>query len=250
MTKENFGRIQSEITNFTQLEYRAPEQLDLHSGYPINEKVDSWAIGVVLYQMMYFKMPFESSERENQVEGIVSFPQTDKYTRALQKLTKKLFEPNPRKRPSVRQAFRFIENIQSKLLTTNPTNRPKKSLFSNIDEEEKKDQDYSGDEKRKYKTTQSEMDNNANFAYGKDRNIDTTEKNFEGFGTKSMDTLSNGTRGWVRYATDNSNFPPKIQFLAKLVLKAWKKKDKIYTFYKNLDQRGFGDNTIIALKSL
>lgn len=122
-----------------------------------------------------------------------------------------------------------------------------KDIFSNVDEEERKG-DSSDEDKRGYKTAIGEEEQV--IEYDRDGGLDTTDRDFRGFATKVVDTFSNGTRGWVRYATDNSNFPPKIQFLAKLVLKAWRKKNKIHKFYKNLDQRGFGDNTIIALKSL
>jgi len=105
--------VQSEIANFTRPEYRAPEQLDLQSGYEINEKVDSWCLGIVLYQMMFFKMPFTSKERDKQRKGKVSFPRTNRYNRNLRKLLKRLLEPNPKERPSVKQVFRFIENIQA-----------------------------------------------------------------------------------------------------------------------------------------
>lgn len=42
ITEDELGRIQSDINNHTRVEYRAPEQLDLHAGFPINEKVDVW----------------------------------------------------------------------------------------------------------------------------------------------------------------------------------------------------------------
>ncbi|CAI2363508.1 unnamed protein product [Moneuplotes crassus] len=247
VTKEDMGKIQSEITYYTQPEYRAPEQLDFYSGYPIGVKIDSWALGVVLYQMMYFRKPFDASDKQNQTDGIASYPQTNKYSLALQKLVKKLLTKDPADRPSANQTFKVIENIQSQLMSGNSADR-RKDIFSNIDEEERKD-DSSDEERKKYKTAYSE-DDPEDYIYGKASHLDTTDKDFRGFATRVVDTLSNGTRGWVRYATDNSNFPPKIQFLAKLVLKAWRKKDKIHKFYKNLDQRGFGDNTIIALKSL
>ena len=42
--------------------YRAPEQLDLFLGYPIDERVDVWALGCLLYTLMFFKSPFNESE--------------------------------------------------------------------------------------------------------------------------------------------------------------------------------------------
>lgn len=84
--EEDISRVQAEIFNSTQPSHRAPEQLDLQQGYPINEKVDVWALGVTLYNMMYFKMPFTKSEKANQIEAAVSFPHT--YSPQLEKLCK------------------------------------------------------------------------------------------------------------------------------------------------------------------
>ena len=169
----------------------------------------------------------------------------------LLKLLKRLFEPNPKERPSVKQAFRFIETIQSKLTSNNPRSKGKSSAFSKFDEEDKDNSDSSGDDVKKYKTAFREDEENIEENMdGKIKELDTVNRDFRGFATKVPDKFSNGTQGWVRYATDNSSFPPKIQFLSKLVLKAWKNRDKIGKFYKNLDMRGFGQNTIIALKSL
>ena len=40
--------------------YRSPEQLDFYSNFPINEKVDIFALGVLLFMICYQKPPFES----------------------------------------------------------------------------------------------------------------------------------------------------------------------------------------------
>lgn len=87
-----------------------------------------------------------------------------------------------------------------------------------------------------------EVDNNSS---------DEPDKNFTGFGTKIAASLTkSGTKGWIIYATENSTLPPRIQYIAKLILKAWRKPDKIPKFYSCLMERGFEQNTIIALKTL
>lgn len=47
--EDEIPKIKSEIKNSTSPLYRAPEQLDLYSGFPINEKLDSWCFGITLY---------------------------------------------------------------------------------------------------------------------------------------------------------------------------------------------------------
>lgn len=248
MSEEDIGRLQAEITFVTQPTHRAPEQLDLHSGYPINEKVDVWALAIVLYNMMYFKMPFSSAEKSNQFEGLVSFPQSDKYSRHLQKLVQKMFESNPNNRPSMAQVFRYIENLQSKTLATNQTRPQSRGRFASLDEQ--KDNDSSDEDTQKYKTAQDQEEFD-DVRYGPNHLVTDEGKNFSGFATKVTASLTkNGTKGWVIYATENSSFPPRIQYISKLVLKAWRKRDKISKFYRNVQARGFGHNTIVALKCL
>lgn len=52
------------------------------------------------------------------------------------------------------------------------------------------------------------------------------------------------------YSTENSNYPPWVQFVAKLLNKAYQKPFKIEKFYKAISNLSFDQNTIIALKSL
>jgi len=49
--------------------YRAPEQLDLYSGYMLNEKVDIWALGIVMFTLMYHRPPFEDGAKLSKLNG-------------------------------------------------------------------------------------------------------------------------------------------------------------------------------------
>jgi serine/threonine protein kinase len=215
VTQENFSRVQSDILNNTRETHRAPEQLDLHSTYPINEKVDVWALAVVLYSMMFFRMPFSKVDKSNQIEGIVSFPQTKKYSVQLQRLCKKLFEPNPKKRPSMSEIYRCVESLQTKANVTNVQRQVSKGGFSDF-EEDKNDDNSSDDDLQKYKTAQDTLidDNDAFKNIKRVGAIEGSDKDFTGFATKMSASLSkNGTKGWVLYATENSSFPPQIQYI-------------------------------------
>jgi serine/threonine protein kinase len=53
--------LNEEIGRVTTLQYRAPELCDLYQKLGIDEKVDIWALGVVLYKLCYFTTPFEES---------------------------------------------------------------------------------------------------------------------------------------------------------------------------------------------
>lgn len=41
--------------------YRAPEMLDLWSNYPIDEHVDMWALGCLLFALNFGQHPFQVS---------------------------------------------------------------------------------------------------------------------------------------------------------------------------------------------
>lgn len=43
--------------------FRAPETLDLQNGFTINEKVDIFAFGCILYALLFFKLPFTLNDK-------------------------------------------------------------------------------------------------------------------------------------------------------------------------------------------
>ena len=63
MIKKDKIEIIEEIEKMTTPIYRAPEQLDLFSGFNINQKVDIWALGCITYTLMYHKPPFEEGQK-------------------------------------------------------------------------------------------------------------------------------------------------------------------------------------------
>ncbi|RCN29427.1 hypothetical protein ANCCAN_24815 [Ancylostoma caninum] len=65
--------IQDEIEKYTTLSYRSPEMVDLYCGKPIGTKSDTWAMGVMLYKLCYFCLPFGESAMAIQ-NGAFSFP--------------------------------------------------------------------------------------------------------------------------------------------------------------------------------
>ena len=53
--------VEEEISKFTTVQYRAPEMVDLYSGFPISIKADIWALGVLLYHLCFFNLPFSTT---------------------------------------------------------------------------------------------------------------------------------------------------------------------------------------------
>ncbi|CAN0049763.1 unnamed protein product, partial [Phaeothamnion confervicola] len=60
-----------EIRKHTTPAYRAPEQVDLYQGFVVGEKVDIWAVGVLLYKLCFFRTPFEDVRGNVEPMGIL-----------------------------------------------------------------------------------------------------------------------------------------------------------------------------------
>lgn len=52
--------------------YRSPEQVDLFQGHVISEKVDIWALGVILFKLACFQTPFEDSKGNVDAKAILN----------------------------------------------------------------------------------------------------------------------------------------------------------------------------------
>ncbi|KRX65651.1 Cyclin-G-associated kinase [Trichinella sp. T9] len=66
-----------ELKKFTTPMYRAPEMLNLFDDYPINQKVDIWALGCILYYLCYMEHPFEDSATLRILNAKFNFPEND-----------------------------------------------------------------------------------------------------------------------------------------------------------------------------
>ncbi|KAL4506467.1 hypothetical protein ABPG72_000038 [Tetrahymena utriculariae] len=88
--------------------FMAPE---ICNQQPYTNKVDIWAIGIVLYRLVYLKYPFEGFEIFHLMlaisKGQLKFPQTP--SSPFKNLIQKLLQSDPNKRPSIEQVFEFEE---------------------------------------------------------------------------------------------------------------------------------------------
>jgi serine/threonine protein kinase len=87
--------------------YRAPEQLDLIQGYQLTEKVDVWALGIVMFTLMFHRPPFEEGAKLSKLNGQIYFPVFPEYSRASIELVRSMLLPNPEQRPSAADVFKF-----------------------------------------------------------------------------------------------------------------------------------------------
>lgn len=117
-------KVEEEIQKYTTLAYRSPEMVDFYIGEPITTKSDVWALGCLLYKLMFFKTPFGESILAIQ-NGNFSIPDTSPYSRGLHQLVKYMLEPDQNKRPDIWQVCEIAFQLQSK---PNPVINIKKTI--------------------------------------------------------------------------------------------------------------------------
>ena len=77
--------------------------LDTWSNFPVNQAVDIWAAGLVLYSICLNKYPFEDSNKLAIVNGNYKIPSNDFKYKMYQSLIMSMLSSDPRKRPTAGQ---------------------------------------------------------------------------------------------------------------------------------------------------
>lgn len=103
--------LEDELAKYSTPMYRAPEMLDTWSNYPVNQAVDIWAAGLVLYSICFNKHPFEDSNKLAIVNGNYKIPQTDSKYRMYHSLVSSMLSLDPRTRPSAGQVMDQLSAI-------------------------------------------------------------------------------------------------------------------------------------------
>ncbi|KAK0398553.1 hypothetical protein QR680_002644 [Steinernema hermaphroditum] len=105
--------IEEEIQKYTTLSYRAPEMIDLYSNIPIGVKSDIWALGVMLYKLCYFTLPFAESALAIQ-NGSFSFPSDSRIPQSIKALITALLTFDVNERPDIYQAASLAFDISKR----------------------------------------------------------------------------------------------------------------------------------------
>lgn len=94
--------------------YRPPEMIDEYSKFFVNEKVDIWMLGCVLYTMLYKKHPFMDADRCTIINSFYFFPdsETNKivYSEKIQDLIRYCLTQNPEERPTAKDLLAILNN--------------------------------------------------------------------------------------------------------------------------------------------
>ena len=112
---------QEDAERHTTAPYRAPELWDVPSSCTLDNKIDIWAAGCVLYYLMVGETPFELTANQAGgslmlaiVNGQWSWPAAviDRYSEDLRSLVDVCLRIDPSERPSTAELIERVENIQ------------------------------------------------------------------------------------------------------------------------------------------
>ncbi|XP_065572360.1 cyclin-G-associated kinase-like isoform X2 [Artemia franciscana] len=105
--------LEDELCRRTTPMYRAPEMLDTWNNYPINEGVDMWALGCLLYTICFGRHPFEDSAKLRITNANYNIPADSRYE-VYHDLIRGLLKVDPRERYN-------IDNVLERLAAISET---------------------------------------------------------------------------------------------------------------------------------
>ena len=91
--------------------YRPPEMVDEYGEFPVNEKVDIWALGCILYAILFKQQPFQDAQKLTIIKGDYYIPKEAKnYSSKIFDFIRLMLTPDPRIRPSAKDIVNYINN--------------------------------------------------------------------------------------------------------------------------------------------
>lgn len=118
------------IRKHTTPAYRAPEMWDLYRRELINEKVDIWALGCLLYRMAYLKSAFDGDSKLQILNGNYRIPDIPKYSANITGLIKDMLNSSPDARPTAMQVWQRVNSsLPAECQKVNPDKAPSSSAL-------------------------------------------------------------------------------------------------------------------------
>ncbi|PRQ54438.1 putative protein kinase NAK family [Rosa chinensis] len=106
---EEMGIEEDIIRKHTTPAYRAPEMWDLFRRELINEKVDIWALGCLLFRICYFKSAFDGESKLQILNGNYRIPELPNYGSSITDLIRDMLQASPDDRPDITQASALLD---------------------------------------------------------------------------------------------------------------------------------------------
>lgn len=120
-TEEEINIEEENIRKHTTPAYRAPEMWDLYRHDLVNEKVDVWALGCLLYRMAFSKSAFDGVDSKLQaLNGNILLPEVPRqhHSVALHGLILELLNTRPEKRPDIFAVSARVDELLSGATST------------------------------------------------------------------------------------------------------------------------------------
>ncbi|XP_047338314.1 AP2-associated protein kinase 1-like [Impatiens glandulifera] len=124
---EEMGIEEDNIRKYTTPAYRAPEMWDLFRREVINEKVDIWALGCLLFRICYLKLAFDGESKLQILNGNYRIPDSPKYSTNITSLIKDMLQSSPDARPDITQVWFRVNNLLPEELQKSLPDRPSES---------------------------------------------------------------------------------------------------------------------------
>ncbi|KAK0574243.1 hypothetical protein LWI29_020298 [Acer saccharum] len=122
---EEMGIEEDNIRKHTTPAYRSPEMWDMFRRELINEKVDIWALGCLLFRICYFKNAFDGESKLQILNGNYRIPDMPKYSSFVTDLIRDMLQASPDDRPDITQVwFRVNEQLPVALQKSLPDRPP------------------------------------------------------------------------------------------------------------------------------
>lgn len=130
---EEMGIEEDNIRKHTTPAYRAPEMWDLYRRELINEKVDIWALGCLLFRICYFKSAFDGESKLQVLNGNYRIPELPKYNTSIIDLMRDMLQSSPDARPDITQVWFRVNGLLPDELQKSLPDRPPEMQQQGID---------------------------------------------------------------------------------------------------------------------
>jgi len=106
-------KLQHLFETTTTVMFRAPECFKIEANAKITEAIDIWALGCILFALMFNHSPFETAYKTGNVglaalSGNYTFPENNKYSEELKQTVVRLLSVDPNFRPCIKEVLDMI----------------------------------------------------------------------------------------------------------------------------------------------
>ncbi|BGP38672.1 Ark- serine/threonine protein kinase [Rhodotorula kratochvilovae] len=105
---EGIQKLEHSINKTTTLQYRAPELVDVWGRKGFDEKIDIWALGVLLYKLCFYTTPFEEHGPLAILNAQYKFPPYPAYSSSIRSLIGAMLQERASQRPNIYQVHEMV----------------------------------------------------------------------------------------------------------------------------------------------